>query len=354
MVEIATSTNDGPRKIIKELDEGLNVFRIIPGFGANAKSGKYREYYRVEFGYYNSANQMKPFQGSTDKDFNGNMVVEGAAYKRRMELQKVQAQVLEEIKQLEASGQPVPPALEEKKKMITGLCMKFNDKGVHCINAINLKGEIYCQKLGAKAWGALKEKITEATNLFGINPILIDGCFFSVTKTKAGPNGRDTTYSAAIYMESIVGGAPGAMQAKFHKLTPDIIARLEKEAWDLNNIWITVTPEEEERIVKEGPSGVDAVFKARSSNTTTVPAAPTTPVATAPVSTPVVETPVYTAPVTVITPSVDADALMASLGNTSAPVGEVKTEIATDTGPANKTAMSMSKSDDDFLSGLGV
>jgi hypothetical protein len=361
MTQIATFTADGARKGIKDLDEGSNVIRIIPGFGRHAATGKYREYYRLEFGYRTSEDYLKPFQGATQFNRDGKVSVEGAAYKRRMELEKIHKQLKDAV---DAVGEAKAPAdLLEKKKQVGALLQRYNSKGVHVLNVVSIKGDIFCQKMPQTAWKALKEKIDKVKAEYGFDPILIKGCFFEIVKTKAGPNGRDTTYSANIYMEPIPGGGLGQTQLRMHELTPDIINRLEKEAWDLETVYPTLTPEEEERVVHGGPAAVDAILgKPRTDyRTETASSAPAQAQAQAPVQATTTPAPV-TAPVTQVapvqapvqtTPAQSTADLLASIGQTqqasTPPVG------TTASAPADKPAGTGVGPDmEAFLQGLGV
>jgi hypothetical protein len=93
----------------------------------------------------------------------------------------------------------------------------------------------------------------------GIDPRGVDtGIFFIFNKTGEGLN---TTYTVRPLKETIdVPGIGRVERDVYHKLTDEIIARLETEAFKLDTLFPKITPEEVERIVKEGVKAVDEIF----------------------------------------------------------------------------------------------
>ena len=66
--------NYGTGKEIFKIMDGDNIYRILPPMGKLAKSGKWNQYYRVEWGFKNSAGKNRTFQDVRVVNFQTQMV----------------------------------------------------------------------------------------------------------------------------------------------------------------------------------------------------------------------------------------------------------------------------------------
>jgi hypothetical protein len=233
-------------------DQNTFILRILPPMGNLAEAGKWSMYHRVEFGYEGTDRKMRPFISPRVVDFNTKMVVvESEAHRRREMLN-------EKLKEAEASGNA---AMQEQ---IQKMLEKYNQDAKHYMNVIDLQGNIGLFKIGARGFDSLKVQI-ERLRSEGVDPISVDnGRFFVFSRSGRG---RDTVYTVAEYkqkMEIEQGGQKLIVDVPLkHVLDDSIINKLSTDAFELDSIYPTVTPEEEHKIVHGGPTGVDEVFKAK-------------------------------------------------------------------------------------------
>jgi len=248
----------GAKKRMEGFKDGTTVFRVIPPFGACEESGTYRAYVSVEFGYLNSAGFNRPFLSPRVKNYKTGMVeTESEAYLRRTKLNAEKDAVTKEIKDLEAAKKPIPKELEAKKKTLVDMCKKYNSKNKHIINAIYLDGTIGAIEMPATVWKQMKPIIDER-KAQGKHPVAVEnGLFFKVVRSGAD---LDTIYQLSVYTEPVKIGEKTYQDEKTHTITPDMFDKIKAEAWDLSNLYPTVTPEQEYRIVHEGAKAVDEIL----------------------------------------------------------------------------------------------
>jgi len=305
-----------------------NVYRILPPMGSLAKSGTWRTYVAVQWGFKGSDGRMKPFQDCRVVNHKTKMIeVESAAYLFRSQLEANYADTVAAFKAGNASQDQVRQAKELKER--------FNLEARHYVNAVNLEGEIGLLKLNTTQKNALMQAIETQRNQ-GIDPLSVDkGVFFNFTKSNSTGKIQDWVFGVAPYQENVravIDGVETLVQkTKYHRMDEDFIGRLSAEAYDLSNLYPTPTPEEIARIVEEGELAVDEILGNASSKDSSAPVAATasTPVAAqAPVQTAAAPTP---APVT----ATPAPAPVAQTAPAEASSGEGQT-------------------DDEFLASLGI
>lgn len=235
------------------LKEGDSVFRILPPLFDLAEKGKWSQFYRLEYGYKDSEGRVKPFQDVRVVNQKTKMVeVESAAHLKR-EAMKAQ------LAQMKAAGAPA----EQLKKMAE-IVRNYNLDSKHYLNVIDTSGKIGLLKIPYTAKKALDAEI-ETLKKSGIDPLSVDnGRFFVFNRSG---DGLDTTYTVRVYTETVRTQEYGDVQKQIvHKLTDDVIQRLEKEAFKLDALFPLISPEEVERIVKEGPKAVDEILGYKNNN----------------------------------------------------------------------------------------
>ena len=235
------------KKVYFTIEDGDNVFRILPAMGSLAAKNVWSKFYRVEFGYYNSKGKMQVFQCPRVVNYQTKMVeVESAAYQKREKLLKARDMVLDFLK-----ANPGDAKKESEKEKLSALLQQFNSDGKFYVNAMDLNGRIGLLKLGKTAFDDLKNEMKKL-NDSGINPLSADnGRFFVINKTGQK---RDTAYKVTQFKEQREITLPDGSKVMaaldvVHKLTPEIISRLKDEAFKLDEIYPYITPEQVERIV---------------------------------------------------------------------------------------------------------
>lgn len=244
----------GANKKFFKIEDGDNVYRILPPLGALADRGEWSKYYRIEWGYKNTEGRTKIFQDCRVVNRESGMVeVESAAHVRRMELKKQLEDATAAFKEGKIS--------QDEVMKIRNLTRRFNLEAKHHVNAVNLRGEIGLLKIGHNAKKALDAQIKRLREQ-GVDAIGVEnGVYFNIYRSGVG---RDTVYQVTPYTEQVEAEVNGEIrmieQRKTHTMDAAFQARLDSEAFELDNLYPMPTPEEVERIVKEGPEAVDSMI----------------------------------------------------------------------------------------------
>lgn len=246
----------GSGKNVFKIQDGDNVYRILPPMGKLAKAGKWHQYYRVEWGFKNSAGRNRPFQDVRKVNFQNKMVeVESAAHLQR---EALIAQKTALVAKLRAN--PTDTALLNQVKEVTESIKRFNLDAKYYMNAIDLSGKIGLLKLGSRAFKALKAEIDKLRKT-GVDPLSVEnGRFFNFNRTNDTGNFQDTAYQVTVYQENVQINGKTYREDKTHVLDQSIIDRLSDEAYELSGMYPEVTPAQVERMVKEGTPAVDAIL----------------------------------------------------------------------------------------------
>lgn len=248
----------GQGKKVFKIQDGDNVFRILPPMGKLARSGKWSQYYRVEWGYKNSAGKNRPFQDVRVVNYDTKMVeVESAAHLRREALKAKLPELVAALRK-----DPTNAALKQQYMDTKEAVKRFNLDSKYYLNAIDLNGQIGLLKIGSRAFKALKVEI-EKLRKQGVDPLSVDnGRFFNFNRSNATGNFQDTAYQVTTYQERVTVNGESYTKDKIHKLDESIISRLSDEAFELSGMYPAVTAAQVERMVNEGASAVDEILGA--------------------------------------------------------------------------------------------
>jgi hypothetical protein len=325
----------GSGKKVFKIQDGDNVFRILPPMGKLAKKGFWNQYYRVEWGYKNTAGKNRPFQDVRVQNFQTKMVeVESAAHLRREALKESKAALV-----LELRKNPTDTALKTKMGELNDLIRLYNLDAKYYMNAIDLNGQIGLLKIGSRAFKALKVEIDKLRTT-GVDPLSVEnGRFFNFNRSNATGNFQDTAYQVTPYKESVVVNGETYAKDKVHKIDQTIIDRLSDEAFELSGMYPEVTAAQVEAMVKGGAAAVDQILGAGNSRVADSEDDET-------VDTSTVTAPVTTAATTTVTVApITKEEVVAA---TAAPVAKTET--------ANPVVAAAAKdlSDDEFLKSIGA
>jgi hypothetical protein len=254
------------KKTYFKLKDGDSVFRIIPALGDLAADGIWSKYYKIHYGYRNTKGNMRVFQSCEVKNNKTKMVeVPDRALER---IQKLKAE-LEKAKEAKNA-----PMVERLMKLVGGQKAIYNLDSHHYMNALDTQGNIGILKIRHKAKQALDLAIKKLRDA-GINPVSVnDGRYFVFSRTGKG---LDTTFQVTVAQESLeVPGVGKVNRDIIHKLTDDVINRLEREAavsikekgkkGGLDTLFFAPTAEQVEAIVAQSDiltgksTAIDAIF----------------------------------------------------------------------------------------------
>jgi hypothetical protein len=323
-------------------DQNQFILRIIPPYGKLAEKGKFSVYHRVEFGYKGTDGRMKPFLSPRVVNREKMVEQESLAHVRREQIKSQQAQA-------KAEGN------EAMANKCGELLRQYNQDAKHYMNTIDLNGNIGLFKIGHKGYTALQAKIKAIKEKDGIDPLGIEtGRYFIFSRTGQG---RDTLYTVEEYKkkQELSDGQGGTIVADVsfnHVIDDNIINRLEAEAFELLDVYPSVSLEEEKMIVEGGPAGVDAVFNARKATSQAQSQQTSTP-APQPEAQPQpekVDLPVAKAEEPVAQTTVQTEDVATTVNtNTGEVLSETPAASATPAAPATDVA---SMSDEDFFAAM--
>jgi hypothetical protein len=239
-----------------KLKDGESTFRILPPIGELADDGIWSMFYRVHYGYRNSFGKMRVFQSSLVTDRASKMVtVPDAAVER---IDKLKA----ELEKAKSSGHAMSIA------KLKELLQQYNLDSNHYVNAMDLQGNIGVLKLRHRAKQALDATIKKL-NGAGIDPLSPEEGLF-LTFTRSGM-GLDTTFQVSVAQrEENIPGVGKVKRDMYHTLTPEIIARLGKEARELGKLFKAISSDDIGRIVSTcdlntgKSSAIDEIFDAKT------------------------------------------------------------------------------------------
>lgn len=240
-----------------KLKDGDQVYGILPPLGDLAAEGRWSVYYKVHYGYTNSAGKSRPFQSCEVKSRKAPYMVEVPdAASERLAMLKGQ------LEKAKAAGDE--KAKEALFKLVGGQKSRYNLDNNHYVNAIDLQGNIGILKLRHKAKLALDEEI-KALRKKDVDPLGLENRRFFIF-TRSG-KANETMFKVSVYKKTLnVAGVGDVEQEVKHDLTDDVLDRLASEAAQLDKIFKTPTAEQVAQIVKESnlmtgiSANVDAIL----------------------------------------------------------------------------------------------
>lgn len=234
--------------------KGTQVYRILPPMGELAERGIWNTYAAVHFGYRGTNGYLRVFQSPKVVNRKTKMVeVPDEAEEHINRLRATKAQ-LEERQKTSNS-----PAIEAQIAKIDGELQKFNLEKRFYVNAMNLNGEIGLLKLKMREKNAIDAARKQIEEAEGIDPIGVEGAFLTIVKS--GDGAQNSVVSVTLNMKSETVGGKTFKVPNTHTVTEDLYPRLEKEAFELNKLFVKPTAEEVAEMVKGGPAAVDVVFE---------------------------------------------------------------------------------------------
>lgn len=222
-----------------KLKDGESVFRILPPIGDLAEQGRWSMFYNVHYGYKNSAGKMRAFQSPLVKNRKTKMIESPDAALERIE------QLKAELEKAKSSGNKA--RAEQIMVLAGGQKSLYNLDSHHYMNVVDLSGNIGILKIRHRCKLALDAEISKLRDE-GTDPLSADnGRFFVFRRTGSG---LDTSFQVTVYSEKKnIPGVGQVLQPVVHVLDDALIARLEKEAAQLDKLFKRPTSEEVARIV---------------------------------------------------------------------------------------------------------
>lgn len=217
--------------------DGDVVFRIIPAQSQFTNNGRdWAKYHSVIFGYKTAEGKLRPFE-SVQVKRDRVIIVEDPAVKRIQDLKE----------KLEAAKKEGNDSLVAKLNALVGFGGTYSiDNNFH-MNVIDLQGNIGVLKIRSSAKELLDIEIKKLEDA-GVDPLSDDnGRFFVFTRSGSG---NSTSFKVNPYKQKINSPEYGLIEKDLvHVITPEIQAKIDREAQDLSKIVPKITLEEVARIV---------------------------------------------------------------------------------------------------------
>lgn len=258
-----------------KLQDGDNIFRILPAMGDLAEEGRWSVFYNVVFGFKNSEGKHRPFQSAE--------VTSGKkGEKRKIEVSCAATNLIKGLKEKLENAKKAGNKEEVAKLAkivgdypVMGVYSLNND---HYLNVVTRDGKVGQLELGHKAMLELKNEIDRVRKDDNFDPLSPDnGRFFNIRRVGKG---RDTSYPTTVVKEKIELAGVGKVDKDIVHVIDDalgdrLLTRSKngtwfyKEAANLSTLYPRPSSEEVSALVKTadlitGKSPVaDEIFKSK-------------------------------------------------------------------------------------------
>ncbi len=247
----------GDGKKMFKLAQGSNIVRLLPPLGELASAGTWAVKEAVHWGYKDSRDRWKLFRCIQRKDFKTKMVLERCPQCDANNLMKERYEA--KLQQLVTGGVP-EEAAKARLAALADEILRFNLDAKYYINVLNEKLEIGRLPISGKHQQVLEKTIRDL-QADGLDPFDINqGVWIDLFMQGKG---SQCVHQANVVQDMVV--LPTGNKAKVPRMAPlarEVLMRLKDEAWDLRDMFRTLTAEQIQRLVdsKGAPGVVDAAF----------------------------------------------------------------------------------------------
>jgi hypothetical protein len=246
--KIGTTKLDGGRKgsgkTFFKLEDGNNLFRILPPMWSLADSDRYYKYWRIHWGFSTSDGHQTPVVCTERKDKN-KVVVERCAICDMVEEAK------RELNYLKENG----ASPEQLKTFEDSRINPYEGRGAYYVYAVNSAGEIGILQMKKTMKEAYEAKYRELSDE-GIQADGVNGVYMNFKRT--GQGRYNTKYTVEVAMEADPTN-PRSKRYKEHVLTEDLINKIENTTQDLTKLYNYI-PREEMEALAASSDGDDRKF----------------------------------------------------------------------------------------------
>lgn len=241
--------------------KGKQSFRILPALGDAAESNIWYKYYDIHFGYKGADGKMFVFQSPEVRNFKTKMIeISDAAKERRNKLIGKVMEIREKLKE-SPENEALKAALEKTQAVID----QFNNERRYYYNAIDSDGNVGLLKLKTReraAFEAARERLKEEE---GVDPWKINGAY--VTFEKSGDGQKDSTVQVSgTYLTEEINGKK-VRTLRTHTVDSSLSAVLERDSFDLLNLFPRPSAEEVEAMVEDKTGEVVSAIAAKYKKT---------------------------------------------------------------------------------------
>lgn len=264
-------TNEGSKQKteFRSIENGDNIYRILPALSKFGTSNKWAYYYAIHFGYKGTDGKQIPFVSPEVRNFKSGMIeVEDPALERvritEANYEATKNKILE-IKKDPTLSDAIKDekigALSKTLKNLVELKKQYNMQKRYHVNAVDLDGNVVKLEMPGSAKKDLQiaiDKLKEQ-GIDALSPT--EGRYFVFNRTGEGFGTKYTVseYQKDVYVESLKRTVKDVFIEPFSEA---MLAKINAHAVDLANIY-TVRPTAEEvayLVANESPQVVDQVL----------------------------------------------------------------------------------------------
>lgn len=240
--------------------EGSHVYRILPPFGLLAKLGRWSQYEALHWGPTLSNGKKRAFRCIERKNRKTKMVEVECPLCTKIKGHYTEVEAI--MKEMKEAGKG-PAEIKEATKALSDWLQSFNVQRGHFLNVLRPDGQIGRLFIKIKSKQALDIKIPKFIEKSKVDPIAADGGLW-IDFQRSGMGRNDTVYDVALVEESVEMNGETFNRVKKAPLSAEVIARMEKEAFELATFYKDLTYDEVQMMVSSDfdPSIVDSIFGA--------------------------------------------------------------------------------------------
>ncbi len=176
-------------------------------------------------------------------------------------------------------GMPEGESKEAQKKQLgeflRNKVWNTQSDGKNYLNVIDVNGKIGVLRVSYKQYEAFKARVADLGTQYKTDPTGMTGIFLNFSKFSPYKGSKDVTFAVDAFMEQTIGanGMP-SMNFKYHQLTDDVIAKMEKECEDLTLLYKDIAYADAQELAskyedKEAlKAACDRIFAAPAASTT--------------------------------------------------------------------------------------
>jgi hypothetical protein len=229
----------GAKQVWHKLEPGDNYYRVLPPLFSLAEKGQYSKFYAFHGGFRTSNGRVNMFRCLEVKD-------------NKTKLVKVHCPVCDMVTENMAKYKLLKDAVaagkateEQAKKFWMEKVFPYKVQKSFFMNAMNQGNQVGVLGIPYKAWQALDHVIQSTYKTLGIDITGMEGAWVKIKKIQPYAGSKDTSYGAELVYEQ--NGA--SFTIKRHVLSPESVQSLQATAFDIGNLYRTISHEDAASLV---------------------------------------------------------------------------------------------------------
>lgn len=232
------------------VEEGSNVFRVLPPFGSLSDKGRISQFWEV-FWIEGTGGRKKPVPSIFNKAKDGTVLQQDPLKDRVLALDAT-------VKKMRAEGAP-----EAQTKALADKVFRMGPDKSYYLNVLTPNNEIGVLKIKYTSWQAFLERLDELSKE-GVDPINVgpeNGIFFDFKRKKDDKGKVVYTVDVATRTSKDPNSGKTIKEYMSAPIDENILKRMETEAQDLTKLFTQLTPDQQALVATLDPQTIDRVFQ---------------------------------------------------------------------------------------------